>query len=205
MQGWPAAERARWASALMESVRAWSRGDAAREANGDGDGDGDSEPIAAEEDDLEEKRAEPPRQASFGQRQRFAVLRALVADPTVVFADEPSSSLDPGRATRLFALLGRWKSGELFRDVSKRFPVSDRSPAAVRSWLDRKTGERAPRTLVLVCHDVAIARREADRFLLIGQDHTLKACFSRDEWDENAGTVEAVLKLRGGEAGRDGR
>jgi putative ABC transport system ATP-binding protein len=187
MQGWPAGDRARWASALMEAVR----------ANG-------GTPEDAEVDDLHEKRHEPPRKASFGQRQRYAVLRALVADPTVVFADEPSSSLDPGRAARLFALLDRWKSGELFGDLRRRFAESEKTSGVVRRWLERTGDPRPPRTLILVCHDVATARREADRFLLLTQEHTLEAYFHRSEWNDNAEAVERVLRLHGGEAGRDG-
>jgi putative ABC transport system ATP-binding protein len=46
-----------------------------------------------------------PHQLSGGEQQRVAVVRALLADPDVVFADEPTAALDPSSAQQLIELL----------------------------------------------------------------------------------------------------
>jgi lipoprotein-releasing system ATP-binding protein len=53
-----------------------------------------------------------PSQLSGGEQQRTAVARALVTDPTVLLADEPSGNLDYANAERLHDLLA-----ELVRDL----------------------------------------------------------------------------------------
>lgn len=51
-----------------------------------------------------------PRQLSCGQEQRVGIARAIVANPTIVVADEPTGDLDPDTAAQILDLLKRVNS-----------------------------------------------------------------------------------------------
>jgi putative ABC transport system ATP-binding protein len=64
-----------------------------------------------EELDVAHCRDKFPWQMSAGERQRVAIARAVVHRPSIVFADEPTASLDRPNAERVTACLRRATSG----------------------------------------------------------------------------------------------
>jgi lipoprotein-releasing system ATP-binding protein len=61
---------------------------------------------------LEDRATHKPAQLSGGEQQRLAVARALINDPAVILADEPSGNLDSKSAVELH---------QLFFDLRSKF------------------------------------------------------------------------------------
>lgn len=54
---------------------------------------------------LKEKINRYPKELSGGQQQRIAIARALICDPYVIFADEPTGALDSETSTQIMEIL----------------------------------------------------------------------------------------------------
>lgn len=73
-----------------------------------------------------------PRQLSWGQRQRIAIARALIKNPSILLLDEPFSNADPKLRTELRCLLRsihqQLQTTMLFvtHDLGEAFSLADR-------------------------------------------------------------------------------
>ena len=85
--------------------------------------------------DLGELSARFPRELSGGQQQRVAVARALVSEPDIVLADEPTANLDSANADLLL---------DMMSEMCKR-----RGTAFLFSTHDSRVMERARRLVRL--------------------------------------------------------
>lgn len=75
--------------------------------------------------DLLDRANHYPRQLSGGQEQRVGIARAIVADPTVVVADEPTGDLDETTSSQILDLLQR-----LNRELGTTFLMVTHDPDA---------------------------------------------------------------------------
>jgi putative ABC transport system ATP-binding protein len=76
-----------------------------------------------------------PGQLSGGQQQRVGIARAVVTDPTLIVADEPTGDLDSKSADEILSLLQ-----ELCKELEKTIIMVTHDP---------KAAQRAGRTLHL--------------------------------------------------------
>lgn len=83
---------------------------------------------------LEERQSHKPSQLSGGECQRVAVARALMNEPKVIFADEPSGSLDTKNKDELHKLFFdlRAKLGQTFVIVTHDVELAERADRMIR-------------------------------------------------------------------------
>ncbi|WP_405870870.1 ABC transporter ATP-binding protein [Streptomyces sp. NBC_00005] len=110
---------------------------------------------------LADRLAHRPAELSGGQQQRAAIVRALVAKPAVVFADEPTGALDLRSAHEVLDLLR-----DLVHDLRQTVVMVTHDPAAAA---------RAHRVLVMAdgrvveALDTPTAPELADRLVALGR------------------------------------
>jgi len=77
-----------------------------------------------------------PHELSGGQRQRVSAARALMNEPRILFADEPTAALDRHSADGLMGLLHEYRRahGALLAVVSHDETVTAEADAIVRMW-----------------------------------------------------------------------
>ncbi len=98
VQNWPAAKRRKQVEKMLEAVG------------------------------MEDQANKFPSQISGGQKQRVAVARALVTNPVLVLADEPTANLDRDTANRIITLMKKMRD-----EFSTTFIFSTHDPKVVKS------------------------------------------------------------------------
>ncbi|MEO0469793.1 MAG: ATP-binding cassette domain-containing protein [Bacteroidota bacterium] len=80
-----------------------------------------------------------PHQLSGGEQQRIAIARALINDPLVLIADEPTGNLDPEASQNVLEILRRInQSGTAILMATHEYSIIRDFPSRVLQVLDKK-------------------------------------------------------------------
>ena len=81
---------------------------------------------------MEDKKDKRPHELSGGEQQRIAIARALLNNPKLIIADEPTGNLDPETASHIVSLLKDiTKQGTTVVMSTHNIPMLDKFPGIV--------------------------------------------------------------------------
>ncbi len=91
-----------------------------------------------------------PNELSGGQRQRVAVARALVTDPKIVLADEPTANLDSATGQQIIDLMKslNQQKGTTFIFSTHDYKVMEHANAVIRLADGKILGKESPKAAV---------------------------------------------------------
>lgn len=83
-----------------------------------------------------------PNQLSGGQRQRVSIARALMNDPKVIFADEPTAALDHQSAAEVMKVLSEYSKEKLVIVVTHDTTILSEAERIIEIWDGKLSEER---------------------------------------------------------------
>ncbi|MCR4582108.1 MAG: ATP-binding cassette domain-containing protein [Prevotella sp.] len=91
---------------------------------------------------MEDKADKLPHELSGGEQQRIAIARAILNDPKIILADEPTGNLDPETADNIVKLLREIsQTGTAVIMTTHNMPLLDKYPGIVYRCLDTRMEE----------------------------------------------------------------
>ena len=88
---------------------------------------------------MQDKAGSMPHELSGGEQQRISIARALLNQPTVIIADEPTGNLDPETASSILQLLKDiTATGTAIVMTTHNIPLIDKYPGIVYKCQDGK-------------------------------------------------------------------
>ena len=82
----------------------------------------------------EKEFAKKPSKLSGGQCQRAAIARAMINDPKVVFADEPTASLDHENAFNVMKMLKKYSDERLVLVITHDKSILGDADSIIEIW-----------------------------------------------------------------------
>lgn len=123
----------------------------------------DAARAAAEATECDHLLDRRPRNLSGGERQRVALARALVAAERLLLLDEPFSSLDDDRRTRILGAVDRWLADRDTPMVLVTHDLRDAKGLRCEEWVLTEKGlVRSPAPAVAPSSHPAAAAAEDD-------------------------------------------
>ncbi|MBC8061658.1 MAG: ABC transporter ATP-binding protein [Clostridiaceae bacterium] len=90
--------------------------------------------ILLERLEIEKLAAKKPYQLSGGQRQRVTIARALISDPEIIFADEPTAALDHKTAFQVMSLFSEISKDKLVVVVTHDKSILNKNCEVIGIW-----------------------------------------------------------------------
>lgn len=88
-----------------------------------------------------------PYKMSVGQRQKVAIARALVNQPKVIFADEPTASLDHSNARMVMDILASLRGQTTILVATHDYSILEQADRVVHMWDGRTIKTTLPSSL----------------------------------------------------------